>query len=224
MSLASHAPGDDQAPGRPAPRRPAVSSAPQARGPAWRAYTVVWRDGAACLAAADADVSDGSPATSVTGLPDLVVRTTIDRVRAAIINAGYSWPAARLAVMVSPAAGTSSSGCDLAIAVAILVATGAVPRRHLAKDEMFFAELGLDGSLRPAGSGTAEAVACAAAAGMRAMITAEGNASHAGAAQAPDVRIMTTPDLAGIPGLLAGSPDAPAQVPDPGSRKRDADW
>ena len=212
MSLASHAPGDDQAPGLPAPRRPAVSSAPQARGPAWRAYTVVWRDGAACLAAADADVSDGSPATSVTGLPDLVVRTTIDRVRAAIINAGYSWPC-------RPAGGDGVSRRrdqqqrrDLAIAVAILVATGAVPRRHLAKDEMFFAELGLDGSLRPARSGTAEAVACAAAAGMRAMITAEGNASHAGAAQAPDVRIMTTPDLAGIPGLLAGSPDAPAQV------------
>ena len=197
MSLASHAPGDDRAPGQTAPRRPAVSGTPQARGPAWRAYTVIWRDGAACLAAADADVSDGSPATSVTGLPDLVVRTTIDRVRAAIVNAGYSWPAARLSVVVSPAAGTSSSGCDLAIAVAILAAAGAVPRRHLAEDVMFFAGLGLDGSLRPAGSGTAEAVACAAAAGMRAVITAEGNASHAGAAQAPDVRIMTAPDLAG---------------------------
>ena len=224
MSLASHAPGDDRVPGQPAPRRPAVSSAPQARVSAWRAYTVVWRDGAACLAAADADVSDGSPATSVTGLPDLVVRTTIDRVRAAIINAGYSWPAARLSVMVSPAAGTSSSGCDLAIAVAILAAAGAVPGRHFAEDVMFFAGLGLDGSLRPAGSGTAEAVACAAAAGMRAVITAEGNASHAGAAQAPDVRIMTAPDLAGIPGLLTGSPDAPARVQGPGSRKRDADW
>lgn len=48
MSLASHAPGDDRVPGQTAPRRPAVSSAPQARVSAWRAYTVVWRDGAAC--------------------------------------------------------------------------------------------------------------------------------------------------------------------------------
>ena len=202
------------------PPRAARRSAARRRPACRHGGRTRWSGGTARRASRrDADVSDGSPATSVTGLPDLVVRTTIDRVRAAIINAGYSWPAARLSVMVSPAAGTSSSGCDLAIAVAILAAAGAVPRRHLAEDVMFFAGLGLDGSLRPAGSGTAEAVACAAVAGMRAVITAEGSASRAGAAQAPGVRILTAPDLAGIPGLLTGSPDAPARVPDPRIRE-----
>ena len=97
----------------------------------------------------EADVSHGLPATILVGLPDIALRETRDRVRAAIVNSGEAWPNSKITVGLAPATlPKRGSGFDLAIAVAILAAAGAVPAAALA-GKMFLAELGLDGRLRP---------------------------------------------------------------------------
>jgi magnesium chelatase family protein len=135
----------------------------------------------------------------LTGLPGPAGKTTADRVRAAIINGGFTWPDGPLAVNLRPAAEGGNAGCDLGVAVAVLAATGAVPYPSPPEDMMFFAELGLDGRLRPVPSGTAEAAACAAAAGMRAVVVAEEDAAVP--AMGP-VRAVAAGSLAEVPDLI----------------------
>jgi hypothetical protein len=178
---------------------PQFLSWPRGNARAYRAYTAAWRPGAGHLVAVDADVSGGPPSTVLTGLPGQAVKTTADRVRAAIVNGGFTWPDSSLAVNLRPAAEGGNAGCDLGIAVAVLAATGAVPYPAPPEDMMFFAELGLDGRLRPVPSGTAEAAACAAAAGMRAMLVAEEDAAVT--AMGP-VRAVAAGSLAEVPDLI----------------------
>src|ERR1700735_3419686 len=97
----------------------------------------------------EADIASGLPATILVGLPDTALREARDRIRAAIVNSGQTWPNSKITVGLSPAAlPKRGSGFDLAIAVAILAAADAVPPSALA-GKMFLAELGLDGRLRP---------------------------------------------------------------------------
>lgn len=75
--------------------------------------------------------------------------TLRDRVRAAVLNGGFGWPDDGITVGLEPAQQfRPSPGLDLAIAVAILTASGIVPPEAIA-GRMFTAELGLDGHLRP---------------------------------------------------------------------------
>ena len=58
------------------------------------------------------------PGTTLVGLPDAVVRQSVDRVRAAIVNAGGTWPMRRMTIGLSPASmPKQGSGFDLALAV-----------------------------------------------------------------------------------------------------------
>ncbi len=93
-------------------------------------------------------VSNGLPAFNVVGLPDTACREARDRVRAALLSSGLPWPQQRVTVNLAPSGlrkvGTS---LDLAIAVAVLVATEQVARDAI--DSMaFIGEVGLDGSIR----------------------------------------------------------------------------
>src|SRR6516164_2751845 len=105
----------------------------------------------------EADIAQGLPATILVGLPDTALREARDRIRAAIVNTGESWPQTKITVGLSPASlPKRGSGFDLAIAVAILAAADAVPLSSPA-GKMFLAELGLDGRLRPVRGELAEA-------------------------------------------------------------------
>jgi magnesium chelatase family protein len=96
-----------------------------------------------------ADISNGPPGIILAGLPDTALREARDRVRAAVINSGQTWPHRRITVSLSPATlPKHGSGADLAIAIAVLAADGSVPAQATA-GVMFVAELGLDGQLRP---------------------------------------------------------------------------
>ena len=76
----------------------------------------------------DAEVSNGPPAMILAGLPDTVLREARDRVRAAVINSGQTWPHRKITVGLSPASlPKRGSGTDLAIAIAVLTANGSVP-------------------------------------------------------------------------------------------------
>src|SRR5262245_54895075 len=95
-----------------------------------------------------ADVSPGPPGFELSGLPEATTAQTRDRVRAAILNSGYSWPDQKITVSAEryylP---VYDSALDVAIAVAILAAAGLIPAERLERTA-FLGELGLDGTLR----------------------------------------------------------------------------
>ncbi len=100
----------------------------------------------------------GLPSFQIVGLPDEACRESRDRVRAAVLSSGLTWPAKRITVNLAPSnQRKGGSGLDLAIAVGVLVADGQVPP-HAIEDMGFLAELGLDGSVRGV-PGTAPMVA-----------------------------------------------------------------
>ena len=94
-------------------------------------------------------LSGGLPSFTIVGLPKAEVKESRDRVRAALINARFEFPARRLTVNLAPADLPKESGrFDLPIALGILAASGQLPSDRL--DEYEFAgELSLTGELRP---------------------------------------------------------------------------
>jgi len=96
----------------------------------------------------EADVHPGYPQFSIVGLPDSAVTESRLRIRSAIRNAGYTFPTGRITVNLSPASVRKrGAGLDLAIAVAILRASGRLP--PMQQPHGFAAELSLSGDLVP---------------------------------------------------------------------------
>ncbi len=94
-------------------------------------------------------LASGLPAVTLVGLPDTEVKEARDRVRAAIVNSGFEFPAKRITVNLAPADLPKESGrFDLPIALGILAASGQIPTQSLAEYE-FAGELSLSGELRP---------------------------------------------------------------------------
>ena len=94
-------------------------------------------------------LANGLPGLTLVGLPDAEVREARDRVRAAIVNSGFEYPARRITVNLAPADLPKESGrFDLPIALGILAASGQIPDKQLASHE-FAGELSLSGELRP---------------------------------------------------------------------------
>lgn len=93
-------------------------------------------------------LSNGLPAFSIVGLPEAAVRESKDRVRAAIINSGFEFPARKITVNLAPADLPKDGGrYDLPIALGILAATGQIDKTLLYTYE-FHGELALSGLLR----------------------------------------------------------------------------
>lgn len=94
-------------------------------------------------------LAGGLPGFNLVGLPDTEVRESRDRVRAALQNAQFEFPARRITVNLAPADLPKESGrFDLPIALGIVVATGQLPAESLTHYE-FAGELALTGDLRP---------------------------------------------------------------------------
>ena len=97
----------------------------------------------------EVDVRAGLPAFTIVGMGDRAVRESRERVHAAIANSGYKFPEKRVTVNLAPAALLKQGpGFDLAIACAILAATGQVPVAALEPIGVF-GELSLGGEVRP---------------------------------------------------------------------------
>ncbi len=99
-------------------------------------------------------VGSGLPNFTIVGMPDMGVRESRERVRAAILNSGFSFPVARITVNLAPADLPKDSGrFDLAIALGILLASGQLVQQHAEHeppclDGYFFAgELSLTGAV-----------------------------------------------------------------------------
>jgi magnesium chelatase family protein len=126
----------------------------------------------------EVDIAQGVPGVALVGLPDAVVRQSVDRVRAAVSNAGASFPLRKITIGLSPASmPKQGSGFDLAIAVGVLGAAEIVAPDCL-DDLVFLGELGLDGTLRGI-RGVLPAVLEAARAGHRRVVVPESNADEA---------------------------------------------
>ena len=101
------------------------------------------------LVTVETHLANGLPSFTIVGLPEAEVKEAKDRVRAALQNARFEFPARRITVNLAPADLPKESGrFDLPIALGILAASGQLPGDHLGEYE-FAGELALTGELRP---------------------------------------------------------------------------
>ena len=132
----------------------------------------------ACPVHVEVDVSFGFPGFTMVGLPDASVRESRDRVRAAIRNSGFEFPAHRVTVNLAPAdVRKAGASFDLPIALGILAAQGVVERREIA-DCVLLGELSLDGSIHPT-RGVLPIAAAAKREGVAAILLPAPNAGEA---------------------------------------------
>ncbi|MFA4993108.1 MAG: YifB family Mg chelatase-like AAA ATPase [Candidatus Omnitrophota bacterium] len=95
------------------------------------------------------DTAKGLPAVTLVGLTDTAIKESKERVRSAIKNSGFQWPAQRITVNLAPSDIKKEGACfDLAIALGILASTGQINAETL-KNYAFLGELSLDGQIRP---------------------------------------------------------------------------
>ena len=101
------------------------------------------------LVTVEVHLANGLPALSIVGLPETAVKESKDRVRGALINSQFEFPARRITINLAPADLPKDGGrYDLAIALGILAASGQIPTQQLG-DYEFVGELALSGELRP---------------------------------------------------------------------------
>jgi magnesium chelatase family protein len=140
----------------------------------------------------EADLAPGVPGLALVGMLDTSLAEARDRVRAAVVNSGWSWPSRRITVNLSPAAlPKSGAGFDLAIAVALLAAGDVVPRTAV-EGVVLVGELALDGRVRSV-PGVLPAVLAAAAAGVERVVVA--GPDHAEARLVPGVQVLAPASL-----------------------------
>ncbi len=153
----------------------------------------------------EATSSPGLPLLRLVGLPDAAVREAGDRVRTAIVRHGLRWPGERIVVNLAPAdLPKGGSAFDLALAVAILAATGQVPL-DAAASCWACGELGLDGSVRPV-AGQLPLVAGARALGARRLLLPARAAAEA--ALVEGIELLPVEDLGQVVSLLTGQRSA----------------
>ncbi|MGY6162720.1 YifB family Mg chelatase-like AAA ATPase [Paraburkholderia strydomiana] len=177
-------------------------------------------------------LANGLPSFSIVGLPDLEVRESRERVRAALQNCGFDFPVRRITVNLAPADLPKESGrFDLPIALGILAASGQIPVESLLHRE-FAGELSLTGALRPmrgafamacgtarsaaAGDTSAESMATRAPPHCNPQLYLPA-ASAAEAALVPGVDVYGASDLPSLCAHLADAPEArlyPVAAPD----------
>ena len=139
-----------------------------------RAYSAAISGIDAYLLTVEADLSNGLPNFTIVGLPDAAVQESRERVRAAVRNSGYRFPAdKRVTINLAPAdVRKEGPSLDLPIALGILAATGQLPPEDL-EEWALVGELALDGTVRPV-SGVLPVVMAAREAGkLRVAVPAE---------------------------------------------------
>lgn len=166
-----------------------------------------------------ADVSPGQVLTTLVGRPDASLNEAKDRCRMAIINSSQVWwPATkRITILLSPSdLPKRGTHFDLAIAVAVLAASGTVPASALA-NSLFIGELTLAGGLRSV-PGVLPMVLAASARGIRRVFVPEPQAREA--AMVPGMTVLGMRSLAQIVAELRGEevPEAPPVAEMSGSR------
>ncbi|WP_439135797.1 YifB family Mg chelatase-like AAA ATPase [Pseudomaricurvus sp.] len=129
------------------------------------------------LVSVEVHLSNGLPSLSIVGMAETAVKESRDRVRSAILNSEFDFPARRITVNLAPADLPKSGGqFDLPIALGILAASGQIPDEQFQQME-FLGELGLNGELRPVPGCLPAAMACGRAG--RQLLCPRANAAEA---------------------------------------------
>lgn len=149
----------------------------------------------------EAHVSIGVSGFSVVGMADKLVGEARDRCRSAVLNSGLEWPGPKNTVGLSPAElPKRGPTLDLAIALALLAASGQAPRDAVA-ELVVVGELGLDGRVRPV-RGALVAALAARAAGATRIVVPRANVQEA--SLVPGIDVVGVRTLAGALALVRG--------------------
>lgn len=162
------------------------------------------------------DIAQGLPQFSTVGLPEGAVKESKDRVKSAIKNSGYDFPARRITINLAPAdIRKDGAAFDLPIAIGLLCATGVVDQEKLARF-VLLGELSLDGRIKPV-RGVLPVAVAAREWGTEALILPRENAEEGAVVAGSDVYAVS--DLSEVVGLINGelemTPYEMAQEPDP---------
>ncbi|HSL94238.1 MAG TPA: YifB family Mg chelatase-like AAA ATPase, partial [Bacillota bacterium] len=148
----------------------------------------------------EVDVGKGLPSFDIVGLPDASVKEARERVRSAVRNCGMEMPTKRITVNLAPAdLRKEGTGFDLAIALALLAASGQVPADTLSQ-KMLVGELSLDGSVRAVSGVLSMAISCKTA-GME-MVVPSANLGEA--ALVEGLRVFPVGHLSELLSVLRG--------------------
>lgn len=148
----------------------------------------------------EAHLANGLPSLALVGLPETAVKESKDRVRSAILNAAFDFPARRITLNLAPADLPKHGGrFDLAIALGILAASGQLANTDLERYECL-GELALSGAVRPV-QGVLPAALAARDAG-RSLLVAKANAEEASLASG--LQIFAVDHLLQAVGHLSG--------------------
>lgn len=159
----------------------------------------------------EAHVSVGVSGFSVVGLADKLVGEARDRCRSAVINTGLEWPGPKNTVGLSPAElPKRGPTLDLAIALALLGASGQLPTGPLA-ELVVVGELGLDGRVRPV-RGALVAALAARSSGARRLLVPAANVEEA--SLVPGLEVVGVRTLAGAVALVRGDDTPEAELAD----------
>ncbi len=151
------------------------------------------------LVTVEVHLSNGLPSLSIVGLPEAAVKESKDRVRSAIINSNFDFPARRITINLAPADLPKEGGrFDLPIALGILAASGQIDDERLDHFE-FVGELALTGELRAVKGVLPIGLACQEA--KRTLIVPKQNAQEAGII--PTVKALQADHLLQVCDLLS---------------------
>lgn len=126
----------------------------------------------------EVDTAFGLPVFSTVGLPDSAVKESKDRVRAALKNSGYEFPAKHITVNLAPAdVKKEGTTFDLPVSLGILSAEGVLKNDRI-KDYMILGELSLDGRVKPV-KGVLPMAVAAKRNGLKSVILPKENAEEA---------------------------------------------
>ena len=102
----------------------------------------------ACEVAVEADIGVGLPGFNIVGLPDTAIKESRDRIKAAIRNSNFPFPAKKITINLAPAdVKKEGASFDLPIALSILASGGFIDSSCLG-EHIFCGELSLDGKLK----------------------------------------------------------------------------
>jgi magnesium chelatase family protein len=148
------------------------------------------------------DLASGLPQLATVGLPEGAVKESKDRIRAAVKNCGYTFPAKRITINLAPAdIKKEGSAYDLPMAVGILAAEESIGKTLL-NEYLLIGELSLDGSVKPVRGALPIAMA-AKRDHVRGLILPEQNAPEA--AVVSEVEVLGVRDLPQVVEFLNGA-------------------
>lgn len=160
----------------------------------------------AYLVEVEVDIQHGLPAWTTVGLPDVVVKESKERVRAAMKNCGYQFPTDRITINLAPASTKKEgSAFDLPMALGIMAANGQIKSDKL-KEYIFLGELSLDGRIKPV-KGVLPVALLAKEKGLKGVIIPKANIAEA--AIIPDLEVVPAGNLPEVVDFLNGLQELP---------------